>query len=111
MSINISEVTDNLNKLTLENYEEAGQAVASNFSNAEDLLMRAYSAKGSDELSSLAKELGIELDSASAKSSQLEVIQKVAQCKYEKSSRIYSMFSKIMENAHQMLMSAINKIG
>ncbi len=105
MSINISEVTDNLNKLTLENYEEAGQAVASNFSNAEDLLVRAYSAKGSNELSSLAEELGMKSNSSEA------AIQAVAQYKYEKSSRVYSMFSKIMENAHQMWMSIINKIG
>ncbi|MGI6681022.1 MAG: hypothetical protein ACOX3T_06055 [Bdellovibrionota bacterium] len=41
----------------------------------------------------------------------LESTQTVAKLKYEKASRTYSMFIKIMENAHQMLMNIINKIG
>ena len=45
------------------------------------------------------------------KDKTLEQIQTVAKLKYEKASRIYSMFTKIMENAHQMLMQIINKIG
>ncbi len=102
MSINVSQITNDFNKLTLENYEKAGAEVASNFSDAEDLLMRAYSGKDTE---SLAKELGLESTATT------EQIQTVAQYKYEKASRIYSMFTKIMENAHQLLMNVINKIG
>ena len=119
MSINVSQITNDFNKVAMENYEKAGNAVAQNFSDAENLEMQTYTAKTNNEIESLASSLGITAtyktddkgNKTLNKETTLEQIQTVAKLKYEKASRIYSMFTKIMENAHQMLMQIINKIG
>lgn len=110
MSINVSQTTNDFNKVKMENYEKAGNVVAQNFSNAEETLMKAYTVSGND-IKTLAQSLGIETSNYSDNEKLLNAVQSVAQYKYERASRIYSMFTKIMENAHQMLMQIINKIG
>lgn len=104
MSVNVSQVTNDFNKVVMENCDKAASTVAGNFSSAEDILMQAYTAKDDSTIKSLARKLGMD------ENSKIEQIQMVAQTKYEKASRIYSVFTKIMENAHQMLMQLINKI-
>ena len=120
MSINVSQIKNDFNSVKMENYEQAGNVVAKNFSDAEDLVMQTYTVKEEDDIKRLANDLGITVtynkdakgnNTTLNKDKTLEQIQTVAKLKYEKASRIYSMFTKIMENAHQMLMQIINKIG
>ena len=118
MSINVSQIKNDFNSVKMENYEQAGNVVAKNFSDAEALVMQTYTVKEEGDIRSLADDLGVtakykEVNGKSVfdKDGTLEQIQTVAKLKYEKASRIYSMFTKIMENAHQMLMQIINKIG
>ena len=110
MSINVSKLSNDFNKVTMENYEKAGSKVAANFDAAEDMLVEAFSAKDQNEIDAIAKKLGMTEDGKTSGFTAIQ-IQQVAQTKYEKASRIYSMFAKIMENTHQMLMQIINKIG
>ncbi|MGI6681021.1 MAG: hypothetical protein ACOX3T_06050 [Bdellovibrionota bacterium] len=65
MSINISQLKNNLNQVQMENYEKAGSNVAASFGNAEDDLMQIYTATDDATIKSIASRLGINVEKKS----------------------------------------------
>ena len=64
MSINVSQIKNDFNSVKMENYEQAGNVVAKNFSDAEDLVMQTYTVKEEDDIKRLANDLGIQAKAA-----------------------------------------------
>ncbi len=95
--------------------EKAALQVASNFSESEDLLFKAYSLPENDtttnnsDLSDLAKKLGV--TSVDGKTYKLRAVQLVAEQRYQRASHVMTMFTGLLDKVDQMKQRIISKFA
>lgn len=95
--------------LLSSNTDPAAKTIGSNFTNAQNNLLTAYSLKegaSKDDLAKLAKSLGVTSKDATVRSLQL-----IAEQRFQHSSHVLTMFSGLLDKVDQLKQRLIAKFA
>ncbi len=91
------------------NVDSTARTVGTNFTNAQNNLLKAYSLKegaSSSELKALAKDLGVSSTNATVRSLQL-----IAEQRFQHSSQVINLFSSLLDKVDQLKQRLIAKFS